>query len=333
MHRRTFIGLVFTLVLAGCSSGPSTTGSKESTPGAGAEGKKLRIGFIPKGTTHEFWKGMQAGAEKAAGENNVDLTWKGPLKEDDREEQIKVVENFVAEHVDGIVLAPLDEQALKNPVKEAKAAGISVIIVDSALKDTPTVSFIATDNFQAGKRGGEKLAKALGNKGRVIMLRYAEGSASTMAREEGFLQAVKDAGLQVISEEQHGGATRESAQSASENLLARFKKGDGLEVDGIFCPNESTTFGMLRALQNAKLAGKVKFVGFDSSKELIAGVEAGEIEGLVIQNPFKMGYEAVTKMVAHLKKEDVETKIDTGATLVDKANLNTPEVKALLGAK
>ena len=333
MHRRTFIGLVFALVLAGCSSGPSTTGGTDSKSSATADGKKLRIGFIPKGTTHEFWKGMQAGAEKAAGENNVDLTWKGPLKEDDREEQIKVVENFVAEHVDGIVLAPLDEQALKNPVKEAQAAGISVIIVDSALKDTPTVSFIATDNFQAGKRGGEKLAKALGNKGRVIMLRYAEGSASTMAREEGFMQAVKDAGLQVVSEEQHGGATRESAQSASENLLARFKKGDGLEVDGIFCPNESTTFGMLRALQNAKLAGKVKFVGFDSSKELVAAVEAGEIEGLVIQNPFKMGYEAVTKMVAHLKKEDVQAKIDTGATLVDKANLTTPEVAALLGAK
>ncbi len=333
MHRRAFLAGVFAVVLVGCSSGPATTAGGEGGQGAAAGEKKIRIGFIPKGTTHEFWKGMQAGAEKAAGELNVDLTWKGPLKEDDRDEQTKVVENFTAEKLDGIVLAPLDDQALRPPVEEAQAAGIPIIIVDSALQGVKTVSFISTDNFAAGKLGGEKLVKVMGGKGRVILLRYAEGSASTSEREKGFLEAAKAGGLEVVSSEQYGGATRESAQSASENLIARYKKGEALDVEGIFCPNESTTFGMLRALQNAKLNGKVKFVGFDSSKELIDGITAGDIEGLVLQNPNKMGYMAVTNMVKSLKKESVPEKIDTGAVVVDKANLDSADVKALLGVK
>ncbi len=276
---------------------------------------------------------MQAGAEGAAAANDVELIWKGPQKEDDKADQIKVVENFTNQKVDGIIMAPLDEEALKTPSKEAIAKGIKMIIVDSGLKDVETESFIATDNEKAGYMGGERLAKALGGKGKVIMLRYAEGSASTMAREKGFLDAAKKGGLEVVSEEQHGGATRESAQTASENLLTRFKAGDGLSIQGIFCPNESTAFGMMKALQNGKLTDKVKFVGFDSSKELLEAVTAGEIEGLVLQNPTNMGKLAVENMVKVLKGGTIEKRIDTGAILVDKANMESDEVKALLGKK
>jgi ribose transport system substrate-binding protein len=261
---------------------------------------------------------MQAGAEEQAAKDGVELIWKGPIKEDDRAEQIKVVENFTAQKVDGIVLAPLDETALASPVKEAQAAGIPVLIVDSGLKGAETVSFIATDNFQAGKMGGKELAKAIGGKGKAILLRYQEGSASTMEREAGFLEAAKEAGLEVISSDQYGGATRESAQSAGENILTRFTKGGALEAQGIFTPNESTTFGMLRALQNAGQAGKVKFVGFDSSKELEEAVQKGEINGLVVQDPARMGREGVSQMVRHLKKQPVEPRIDTGAQMVAK---------------
>lgn len=315
-------------LLCGCTNSSTSTSSEPT--GADGSDKKLRIAFVPKGATHEFWKAMQAGAEKAAAENNVELLWKAPLKEDDRTEQIKVVENFTQEKVDGLILAPLDQEALRSPVMDAIDAKIPVIIVDSGLKDTKTVSFIATDNRQAGRDGGTALAKALGGKGQVVMLRYIEGSASTMEREEGFLEAAKAGGLTVVSDEQYAGATRETAQSASENLLARFKAGDGLSVQGIFCPNESSAFGMMRALQNAKLAGKVKLVGFDSSDELLQAVKDGEIEALVLQDPSKMGYEAVIKMLAHLKGETVEERIDTGAKLVTKANIDSDEIKALL---
>ncbi len=273
---------------------------------------------------------MQAGAEKAAREKGVELIWKAPLKEDDRAEQIKVVENFTVDKVDGIVLAPLDENALAVPGNEAIAAGIPVLIVDSGIKGLEPISFIATDNYAAGKTSAERLAKAMGGKGKVIVLRYLEGSASTMAREQGFLDGAKEFGLEVVSSEQYGGATRESAQTASENLISRFKEGDTLSVQGIFAPNESTTFGMMRALEGAGLLGKVKLVGFDSSQELLAAVREGKIEGLLLQDPFKMGYIGVTKMLEHLNGTKPEPKIDSGAVFVDKTNIDSEEVKALL---
>jgi ribose transport system substrate-binding protein len=164
----------------------------------------------------------------------------------------------------------------------------------------------------------------------VIVLRYQEGSASTHHREEGFLEAVrKFPGIKLVSENQYSGPTTESAFSASENLLLAQNAGKG-QLQGVFCPNESTTFGMLLALEKAGLAGKLRFVGFDSSSKLVDALRAGKLDGLVLQNPFNMGYLAVKTMAQHLKKEKVEARIDTGASLIDKSNMDQPEMKALL---
>lgn len=326
---------VFGCLLVGCGSSSggdsaSTTPGSTPTNAPAKSGAGLKIAFIPKGSLHEFWKTMQAGAEKAAAETGVELIWKAPVKEDDRAEQVKVVENFTNEKVSGIVLCPLDKDALAAPSKEAVAAGIPVLVVDSAINGMKPSSFIATDNYGAGKTSAEQMAKAMGGKGKVIVLRYQEGSASTMDREAGFIDGATAAGLEVVSKEQYGGATRETAQTASENLIQRFKSGEKLGVDGIFTPNESTTFGMMRALEGAGLLGSVKLVGFDSSKELIEAVKSGKITGLLLQDPFKMGYLGVTKMVAVIKGEKVEEKIDSGAVFVTKDNLDSEAVKAVL---
>ena len=294
---------------------------------------RITIAVIPKGTTHEFWKSIHAGAVKASRELDVDVVWKGPMKEDDREAQIAVVEDMVRRGVKGIVLAPLDDTALRTPVASARKAGIPVVIIDSDLKSTDFISFVATDNYKGGRLGGERLAKLLKGRGKVIMLRYEEGSASTMAREKGFLDVMKKyRGIKVVSANQYGGATTESSYRASENLLAPLKKDGKLTIDGIFCPNESTTFGMLRALQDAGLAGKVRFVGFDSSTKLVAALKAGELEELVLQNPFKMGYLGVTTMTKRLKNKraKVAKRIDTGVQLVTKENMDEPAVKEIL---
>jgi ribose transport system substrate-binding protein len=290
------------------------------------------IAVIPKGTTHEFWKSIHAGAEKGGQQYKAKIIWKGPLREDDREEQIKVVEDFVNQKVDGIVLAPLDDTALAPAVANAVQNGIKVVIIDSDLKSEDYTSFVATDNFKAGQMAGDALAKLLGKKGKVAMLRYAEGSASTANRENGFLDAIKkNKDIEVVVDNQYGGATAESSQAKSENLLTPYKKPDGtLGLDGIFCCNEPTTFGMLRALQDAKLAGKVKFVGFDASTKLVEGLTAGEIDALVVQNPMNMGFMGVKVMAEALHGDQVEKKIDTGATLVTKANTEQAEVKELL---
>jgi ribose transport system substrate-binding protein len=286
-----------------------------------------QIAVIPKGTTHEYWKSIHAGAEKAkvelaASGIAVNIIWKGPLREDDREQQIQVVENFIGRRVDGIVLAPLDSKALVGPVETAARGKIPVVIIDSGLATTKITSFVSTDNREGGRIAARKLGALLGGKGSVIMLRLQVGSASTEAREEGFLEVMKKdfPAIRLLSTDQHGGATRDTAKVASENLLNRY----GREVNGIYTCNESTSVGMLLALRDAGLAGKVKFVGFDSGESLNAGLKAGDIDGLVVQNPLNMGYLGVKTVVAALRGEKVVAQIDTGVGFVTRENFNDP---------
>jgi ribose transport system substrate-binding protein len=301
-----------------------------SREGQAPTSARLTLAVIPKGTTHEFWKSVHAGAVKASRELDVDIAWKGPLREDDREEQIKVVDDFRARRVSGMALAPLDDKALRQSVRSTTRAGIPVLVFDSDLDGGDQISFVATDNYRGGRLGGDHLAKLLGGKGKVILLRLQEGSASTTKREQGFLDAIATSpGITVISANQYGGVTTETAFRAGENLLTAFKAAEG-GVDGIFCPNESTTFGMLRALQNAKLAGKIKFVGFDSSDKLADALRKGEIQGLVLQDPFKMGYMSVTLLVRHIRGQPIEKHVDTGAMIATPENADQPDVRARL---
>jgi len=297
-----------------------------------AASDKMTLAVIPKGTTHEFWKSVHAGARQAEEELGIQIIWKGPLKEDDRESQIALVEDFISRKVSGIVLAPLDDMALRTPVIDAFNNNIPVVIIDSALKEAGYISFVATDNQKGGYLAGKEMAGRLAGKGKVAMLRYQEGSASTAKREQGFLEAMAEhSGIEIVSANQYGGATTESAYRASENLLAPLKAPDGsLAVQGLFCPNESTTFGMLRALQDAKLAGTVTFIGFDSSKKLVEALRKGELHALVLQNPMRMGYLGVKIMFIHLTGGQVERRIDTGVQLVTAENMDQPRIKSLL---
>ncbi len=286
------------------------------------------IAVIPKGTTHEFWKSIHAGAEKArielaAAGITVNIIWKGPLKEDDREQQVQVVENFIGRRVDAIVLAPLDRKALVGPVETAVAGKIPVVIIDSGLDSKKYASFVATDNREGGRIAARELGRLLGGKGNAIMLRLAVGSASTEEREEGFLEVMKQdfPGVRLLSTDQHAGATRDTAKRTAETLLARY----GSQVNGIFACNESSAAGMLLALRDAGLAGgKVKFVAFDSGETLNAGLHAGDIQGFVVQNPLNMGYLGVKTAVAVLRGEKVPARIDTGVGFVTKENFNDP---------
>src|SRR5829696_2788442 len=285
----------------------------------GASAKAYAIGVVPKGTTHEFWKSIHAGAIKAARELDgrgikVNITWKGPLREDDREQQVQVIEGFLSQGMNGIVLAPLDERALVRPVEEAKRAGIPTVIMDSDLASDQIVSFVATNNLKGGEPAADRRGELLGNKGRVLLLRYQEGSASTTFRENGFLQRMKSAypGIKVISSDQYAGPTRDTAKRAAENLLNRF----GVDLQGVFTVNESATIGMLLALQDIGRAGRVKFVGFDASEVLLQAMKAGQLHGIVVQNPMRMGYLGVKTMADHLRGRPVQRRVDTGVTVV-----------------
>jgi ribose transport system substrate-binding protein len=293
---------------------------------------RLTLAVIPKGTSHVFWQSIHAGARKAGAELGVDIVWRGPLREDDRDSQVAEVENAVGRGVSGIVLAPLDDAALVRPVSAAMRQRIPVVIIDSGLKGEDYVSFVATDNEVGGRLGGEKLASLLGGKGRIILLRYAEGSDSTTKREDGFLTAIRaNPGIEIVSANQYAGADVEGAYKKGEAILSQHKRPDGsLAIDGIFCPNESSTFGMLRVLEDNGWAGKVKFVGFDASDNLVKALESGHIDALVVQDPMRMGYLGVKTIVSHIKGEKVERRIDTGVRVVSKADMEKPEIKELL---
>lgn len=320
------VAIILLAATAACGGGDKPATSESAAPGA------FTIAVIPKGTTHTFWQSIRAGAERAGKEFGVTVIWRGPLREDDRDSQVSEVEGFVSRGVSGIVLAPLDEAALVQPVTEAVNRKIPVVIFDSGLKGDNFVSFVATDNLKGGRMGGDRLAESLKGKGKVILLRYAEGHDSTGKREQGFLDAMKaHPGIEVVSSNQYGGADVEGAYKKAESLLSNYKKPDGsLGIDGIFTPNESCSFALLRVLQDNGWAGKVKFVGFDASPNLVKGLRDGGIDGLVVQDPVKMGYEAVKTMVSHLKGQTVEKRIDTGVHVATKDNMDTPEIKALL---
>jgi ribose transport system substrate-binding protein len=260
------------------------SGSRHRGSQADAD-QPLTIAVIPKGTTHEFWKSIHAGAIQASRELSaqgppVKIIWKGPLREDDREQQSQVGEGFLSQGVQGIVLAPLDDRALVRPVDEARRAGVPTVIIDSRLESDAVVSFVATDNHKGGRLGARRLGELLGGKGKVLLLRYAEGSASTNERERGFLEELRSQfpGIALVSSDQYAGPTRETAKRASENLLNRY--GGELQGGGIFTPNESSTIGMLLALQDIGLAGKVRFVGFDASAILIEAIRARQLDGV-----------------------------------------------------
>ncbi len=314
--------------LLGCGGAPA--GSANSSASAEGAKKQLRIAVIPKGASHEFWKSVEAGARRADAEfDDVEVTWKGPLSEGDLGDQIALVEGFVADEFDGICLAPLDATALRKPVETAMNQGIEVLIFDSALMNSGgIVSYVATNNYHGGEMAGDELARLLDGKGEIVLMRYALNSESTEMREEGFQMAMaKYPDIKLIFDD-YAGAGEDKAIALGESILSNH----GDQVDGIFCPNESTAAGMLTALRRDArgLAGKVKLVGFDAGAKLIDGLEKGDLHATVLQDPVRMGYESVKLMRDKLQGREVKMRVETGELLATTANCHDADVRKLL---
>lgn len=322
MHR--FLPLLLIAAAIGCQPPENL-----ESDAAGDGDEVLQIAVIPKGTTHEFWKSVHYGAEQAAQElGDVEILWKGSQEESDRDGQITVMQNFVTRQVDGICLAPLDSQALVAPVDDAVRSGIPVVIFDSALDDaSQIVSYVATDNRAGGRLAAETLAASLGGKGKVVLLRYTPGSASTHQREEGFLEKLKEhPGIEVISSDQYAGTTPESSLDRAQQVLNTHRD----EIDGIFAVCEPNAMGTLTALENLSLAGKVKFVGFDPNPRMVAALSEKKMQGIVLQDPVKMGYTAVKTLVQKIRGQDVDQEISTGEYVATPENMGESRMRELL---
>lgn len=291
----------------------------------------LRIGVIPKMKENVYWKTVIAGAMKAAADltaegRAVDIVWDATDQEDQIDAQRAIVERFVGQNVDAIVLAPAHAQGMV-PAIEQVATKIPVIVVDSPLASRLPKSTVATNNYKAGLLAGRRLAEAIGGKGNVALFRYMKGHGSTQPRESGFLDAMKKyPGIQVVSSDFHAGATIAEATVHAKQLLEKC----GANLQGVFGSNLYATLGLLAALRETGQAGKVAFMGFDTDERVIEGLRKGELAGVAVQQPFMMGYLGVRTAVQAIQGKPVDSEIDTDVKIVTRENVETPEIQLLL---
>lgn len=325
MRTSLTLSLVAVCVLAGCG-GPSAPKSAE--PGGAAKQDTLEIAVIPKGLTHQFWVTVRAGAEAAAKELGATVVWQGPTKETEIDRQVSIVQDMINRKVDGIVLAACDENALVNSVAQAEAAGIPVVTFDSGVKSELPRSFVATDNIEGARQAAGVLAELIGGEGEVGQIPFVPGAATSELREQGFRKGIGEHPGLKLAATNYSQSDVSMGMNVTTDMLTAFPN-----IKGIFASNEPGAIGAAQALRALGKAGQVKLVAFDASGEQINALKDGVIQALIVQNPFKMGYEGVRALVASIKGEPVEKVIDTGVTIVTKENLDEPEIQRLLSGK
>lgn len=296
--------------------------------GCGGDRRK-RIAVIPKAVSHLFWVEVKKGADSAGKEFNVEILWNGAASETDYSRQMQIVDSMIAQRVDGIAIAASERQALVPVVDRAVAAGIPVSVFDSGLDSTNYVSFIATDNVEAGRLGARKLAELIGGKGKVGVVLHAPGSLSTMDREKGFNEVIgKEFPNIKIVGQQFGMSDRSKSRAAAENILTA-----NPDLAGLFASSEPSSVGAALAIKGRELSGKVKLMAFDSSDGMVEDLRGGTISAMVVQDPQRMGYEAVHTLVMKLRGETPPKRLDLNAIVVSNQDLGDPNVKRLLNLK
>jgi len=283
------------------------------------------VGVVPKGANHIFWQTVHAGAIKAGREFHFEIEWNAPTLEVDSSRQIEIVESMINRRLAGIVLAPVDRRALVAVVERAAREGIPVSIFDSAIDTHNVVSYVATDNTEGGRMAARRIGEILGGNGKVGIIGFMPGSASTMEREDGFQEEVRQhfPAIRIIGL-QFGMADRAKAMAETENMITAHP-----DLAGLFADNESSSSGAVQALKSRR-SSAVKLVAFDASDQLLADLQSGAIDSLVVQNPFRMGYESTRAIGLRLARQTPPAKIDSGATLVRREDLKKPEIEKLL---
>jgi ribose transport system substrate-binding protein len=296
MRTRLIAATLLIVLLAGCSR-PAKDNQVQ-----------LRIVVVPMHQFDVYWKTVHAGVVKAANERKVKIVWQGPVKANDRANEIEIIQGMLGTKPDALVMGPVDYKALTGSVSDAHHLNIPVVVIDSPMAGHDFQAYVGTDNYAGGVSGGEYLAKLLNGHGDVAILRGVEGTASTDKREQGFLDAIaKYPGIHVVSKNIRGGENAETARTAAENILSPLRKADGTyAIDGVFASMESLTYGMMLALQQADLTGKVKFVGFDFSPQLVQGLDRGKVDALVTQDPVDLGYRSTLTAIDAAQGKPVE---------------------------
>lgn len=288
--------------------------------------QKKTIAVIPKGTSHQFWVSVQRGAEKAGKEFNVNLEWSGPPQETEYGRQLEILDAMINRKVDGIAVAATDKKVLSQSINRAMEAGIPVTVFDSGLDSTNYISYVATDNKEAGRMGAREMGRLLGGKGKIGVVQHLPGSVSTTDREDGFMEVIaKEFPGITIAAKQYGMSDRSKSMAAAENMLTAHP-----DLDGFFCSTEPSATGTALAVKSRGATGKVKIVAFDSNESMIADLRGGVIQAMVVQDPFKIGFEAVRTIHDKLSGKTPPKRMDLEGRVITLENVDQPDVQKLL---
>jgi ribose transport system substrate-binding protein len=314
MHPKPVCALLVIAVL-------SLTGCRQRT--------KRLIGVVPKATSHLFFMSVHAGVRAAEKDFNVEVLWNGPREETEYSRQIEIVDSMIARRVDALAISATDHTALVKPVQRAMAAGIPVTVFDSGLDVTGYVTFVATDNYAAGQTAARRLAALIGGRGKVAELMHKPGGMSTGDRERGFeaVMAKEFPEIRIVAR-QYGMADRAKSRDAAEDILTAHP-----DLNGMFASAEANSIGAVQAIKARGISGKIKLVTFDSSDMHIEALKDGTIDLMLVQDPYRIGYEAVRSLVMKLDGKTPEPRMDLKVHEIRKPDLAQPEVQALLFPK
>ncbi len=322
MRLQMLFVLLITLIVLNCGQ-KGDTGQQTA---ANEQSNLPQILVSPKGLVHSFWVTVKSGADSAGKELGANVIWKGPTLETDISGQIAIIEDYINKGVDAIVLAACDAKALVNTVKKAAEKNIPVITIDSGLDSDIPLSFIATDNIAAAMKAADALAELIGKTGKVACIPFIPGAATSNMRESGFLTGIKNYPDVQVAAIQYSQSEVGMGMAITEDILTGHP-----DLKGIFAANEAGTIGVVQGLKSKNKVGQVRVVGFDAAPNEIQALNEKIIDALIVQDPFKMGYLGVKAALQALKGETVEKRIDTGVYVVTRENINSPELKKLLG--
>ncbi|GAB3254843.1 ABC transporter substrate-binding protein [Arthrobacter pigmenti] len=317
MHKKIMsavatVGLALSLSACGGSAG------NQSAEG----GDKPYIAIVSKGFQHQFWQAVKDGAEKAAKEYNVRITFQGPDTESNVAQQIEMLTSALNKNPDALALAALDSKAAAPLLETAKSKDIPVVAFDSGVDSELPVSTVATDNKAAAAEAAHHMAKLIGGEGQVAVVAHDQTSKSGKHRRDGFVNWMKKnaPGIEIVGVQYGGGDQLKSTDLAKAMIQAN------PELDGLYGTNEGSAIGIVNAVQEMGMKGELAVVGFDSGKAQLDAVRSGLMAGAVTQNPVGIGYKTVETAVKAMKGKEVKGTIDTGYYWYDKENMDKPKI-------
>ncbi|WP_208592113.1 ABC transporter substrate-binding protein [Gracilibacillus suaedae] len=328
-----FVSILF--VLSACGNESEETSESDDAKESGTEGTpasdegsgdKPYVAIVSKGFQHQFWQAVQRGAEQAAEEFDVEITFEGPENESQVDKQIEMLQAALDKNPDAIGFAALDSQAASPLLENADESDIPVIAFDSGVDSDIPLTTASTNNYEAAALAADKMAELIGEEGKVALVVHDQVSVTGVQRRDGFVETIEEKypDIEIVDTQYGGGDHLESTNLAKTMMQAH------PDIAGIYGSNEGSAIGVVNAVRELGKEGEVTVVGFDSGKQQIDAIKDGVMAGAITQNPEGIGYETVKAAVDALNGEEVPENIDTGFYWYDADNIEDEEIQAAI---